>query len=374
MSNLGLFLTEKNSLKTWEQAGILSREIAPYNLLANYFKKIYFFTDGDEQDLRYQPRLAPNIEVVTRNRKMPFKKYHRLLPLLHWGKIRHCRFIKTNQLKTRAALIAKILNPRAKLIVRTGYLPSLFEKDSQGKTPWKIRLWEKIAFRLADRVIVASEKDKNYLLKTYQLSPPKLRVIPNYIDTDLFQPQPVPQQEEKIIFIGRLHPQKNLPLLIEALSGTTLELDIVGAPRTPEQSALKEKLLQQAQQQKVKINFLGIIPNEQLPSLLNQYPVFVLPSLYEGTPKALLEAMSCGLACVTTKVVGNQEIIDHEQTGLLAEGQADSLRDNLLRLFRDQRLREVLGQKARNFVVQNYSLRSQINKELSIYQALEPHA
>ena len=59
--NLGLFLTHGMSLRAWDDVGILSREIEPYNILADYFNKIYIFTYGDKKELDYQHHLASNI-------------------------------------------------------------------------------------------------------------------------------------------------------------------------------------------------------------------------------------------------------------------------------------------------------------------------
>ncbi len=110
------------------------------------------------------------------------------------------------------------------------------------------------------------------------------------------------------------------------------------------------------------------VPNAEIPDILNQYAVYALPSRFEGMPKTLLEAMSCGLACVGTNVAGTKELITHGETGLLAELNEDSLREQITRLMKDAKLQHELGANARQFIINNYSLNEGIKKEIGVYQ------
>jgi glycosyltransferase involved in cell wall biosynthesis len=350
--------------------GILSREIAPYNILAGYFNKIYFFSYGDEGELQYKKHLAENIEIVCKKSTMHLKNYNWLLPFIHWSIIRKCRFLKTNQFRSRAALISKIINPKAKFILRTGYTASLFQKQQGLQVGMGLKIWEKMAYAMCDVGLTTSENDKNYLVETYKVRPGKISVIANYIDTALFRPLNPEKEEKKIVYAGRINQQKNLSMLVEALQGTGIKLDIIGSTQQPKEIKLKEEIVKLAEQLNVKVNFLGLTANEKLPEILGKYQVFVLPSLYEGMPKALLEAMSCGLACIATDVTGSREIIKDNETGLLVKTDPESLRNGILKLLNQATLRENLGTKARQYVIDNFSLTSQIKKELEIYENL----
>ena len=77
----------------------------------------------------------------------------------------------------------------------------------------------------------------------------------------------------------------------------------------------KHKLEKLAATVGVKIEFLGVKPQDELPELLNECQCFVFPSLYEGHPKALIEAMSCALPVITTPVYGIKNIINHNVNG-----------------------------------------------------------
>jgi glycosyltransferase involved in cell wall biosynthesis len=367
--NLGLIFTQNVSLAKWSEVGMLEREVKPYNLLAKHFNRIYFFTYGNKTDLSFQDYLADNITIVPNKYEIRNKYYKYLLPFLNWKKIRECRVIKTNQIKgSEAAITSKrYVNRRARLLARSGYTWSLFAQrqgvSEAGLKP--VKELESRLYRLADAAAVTSRADKKYIQTEYNIEPDNISVIPNYIDTESFQPNSdIQKYDNRIIFVGRLNTQKNLRVLIQALAGSGIQLDIIGSGEE------KEGLESLAMQNSVTLSFLGNIPNNELPEKLAQYPLFVLPSLYEGMPKTLLEAMSCGLACVGTDVPGINEVITHEENGLLAQGDAKDLQKQILRLANDQDLRDRLGQAARQFILDNYSLDTQIEKEIQIYEKL----
>jgi len=262
------------------------------------------------------------------------------------------------------ALIAKRLRPKAKLIIRTGYTQSLFNKLASRDYSESLKL-ERHAYQKCDLALVTSKGDQDYIMATHKIPANKIQVVANYIDTNLFCPISTSKYPDRLVFVGRAgDPQKNIPALLNALAGANLKLDIIGRPKNI------ANLEHQAKKQKIPLNFLGIIPNQNLPATLNKYPIFILPSLYEGMPKSLLEAMACGLACIATDVPGSREVIQNGVNGLLTKTNSDSLKLAILKLKNDPALRQKLGQTARAFVVQNFSLQTQINKEISAYQNL----
>jgi len=370
--NLGFFLTEKMSLHAWDKHGMLTRELAPYNKLAKEFHKIYLFTYFGESELKFKRYLADNIEIVYKRERMPGSWYRWLMPFLRLRQVRSCHIFKTNQFKVRASLIAKIINPKAKLVIRTGYIYSRFILKQLKNIPWWVKLWEQHTFKRADIIFVASQGDKDYVSYVYQINRYKIEVIPNYIDTNLFKlDSEVKKYEDRVLFFGKIDPQKNIELLINALAGTRIKLDIAGGVlKKVNGDVYRQELLNIAKEKEVQISLLGRIPNEIVPSVLNKYKVFILPSLYEGTPKTLLEAMSCSLGCIATDVEGSCEVIKHEYNGLLVDLDELELKLAIQRLFADSSLLLRLGQNAREDIMDNYSLDKYIQKEISIYEKL----
>ena len=136
---------------------------------------------------------------------------------------------------------------------------------------------------------------------------------------------------------------------------------------------MRDDLEKLAKKLKVHVKFLGRIPNNRLPYMYNRCSVYVLCSKFEGNPKALLEAMSCGCAVIGTKVPGIRDVIRHEHTGLLVAESQKGLQEAINRLLDDDRLRNRLGERARQYILENNSLNDAIEKECTLYQKLLNH-
>jgi glycosyltransferase involved in cell wall biosynthesis len=94
--------------------------------------------------------------------------------------------------------------------------------------------------------------------------------------------------------------------------------------------------------------------------------MFILPSHYEGHPKTLLEAMSCGLPVVGTDVPGIRELIVHGETGYLCDPSSQGIRAAIGELLWNKDLRKRIGTNAREYVVENVSLSKIVDKELAL--------
>ena len=121
------------------------------------------------------------------------------------------------------------------------------------------------------------------------------------------------------------------------------------------------------------VRFLGVYPNNQLPELIAPYPLFALPSTWEGNPKSLLEAMSCKKAVIGTNVDGIKEIIKHNENGILCEPDDDAIAEAIRYLSDKPQLRKTLGEKAREYVVDNASLNDIARREFRIYKLILNH-
>ena len=371
--NLVLFFSYGASLQYWKEIGIFDREIRLYKKLEDKGVHVTFLTYGDENDLKFEDQLGsirvlPAYYGIHRPKNNLAALLHSLLlPWIFRKNLAKADLYKTNQMSgSWVALIAKLIH-RKKLILRCGYELYRFV-CRQGASVFKrftVYLLEKTAYQLADKIFLTAEEEKSYIIKTFTASKQSTHTIPNFVETRIFQPlNNRNRNKNHLIFIGRLSAQKNLLSLIDALKGTNLKLDIVG------DGELKETIANHAKVHQVPIKFFGKIHNSALPKLINQYEIFVLPSLYEGNPKAMLEAMSCGLAVVGSKVPGIQEIIEHDVNGLLCETSSDSLKSTIQRLAADGGLRKKLGYKAREYVLQHCELDSIADLEYRHYLEL----
>lgn len=323
---LALFFTRCVSLKLWVDTGLFDREKQLYeeHLRRGHLGKVYWLTYGKDDaaaasELKAAGRLHPDIVVLPMARCFPGKWgcliYSFLMSLFHRRWLKSADIFKTNQMDgSWSAVIARWLYHKP-LIVRTGYTASLFsDRQNNVKSKRNYEMIERFAYRYANVGIVASQQDKQYICSKYHIPPAKIEVLHNYINTAVFRPADCEKYEDRVVFVGRLHPQKNLFSLIEAVSVNDLTLDIYGS------GELHDELLAHAKNINAKVNFMGVVPNNELPDVLNRYRYYILPSFYEGAPKTLLEAMACGLVCIGTNVEGINQIIKDGVNGYLAEG------------------------------------------------------
>jgi glycosyltransferase involved in cell wall biosynthesis len=224
-------------------------------------------------------------------------------------------------------------------------------------------------FSSADAVIVTTEAMRQDVVCRLPDVEPRVHVVPNYVDTDAFRP---PTRRSggryRLCYVGRLdQSQKNLRALVAAVRDLDVECELIG------RGALRDELARAAAAQP-GLRLCGNVPSECLPALLQSADAFVLPSFYEGHPKALLEAMACGLPVITTNVPGIREIIRHGHTGWLCEPNAESLRAGIQTVRNDPALAERMGANARQYVVEHCSLSHVLELELAVYREALSHA
>ena len=364
-TTLALFFTFGVAMRTWFEDGMLDREVAIYNELAEHADHVYLFTYGDASDRAYADRLADNVEIVPKRRVHNDLLYSFLAPLVHYRRLREVDVVKTNQmLGSWTALLAKYLCGPA-LVVRTGYVLTVFYDELEKPLPLRLvaTALEAVAYFFADGVLTSSPRGYEYVEARYRVRGDHL-MLPNYIETDVFRPLEVEARPNSVCFVGRLAPQKNLRALVEALGPTPYRLTVVG------DGALREELEGLADDVGADVTFAGRVPNHDLPELLNEHEAFVLPSNFEGMPKTLLEAMSCGLAVVGTDVQGINEVLTHEENGLLCGTGAEAIRAAIDRVLTDPALRERLGANARRTIETEYSLETVAAREAALYGRL----
>jgi len=212
----------------------------------------------------------------------------------------------------------------------------------------------------------------------------RIEIIPNGVDTNRYVPLShkaklsmreklgLPIDEKLVIFVGRLHPVKGLDTLLYAWQkvSQSIEIDrarllIVG--EGPEEPFLRQLVSQLGLE--ATTLFLG--RRDNVVKYLQSTDVLVLPSLSEGLPNALLEAMACGLAAVATNVGGSNDVINNLENGVLIHPRdPKALSDALLTLLNDKKLADRLGQEARKTIEERYSLDQVVNQYMRLYQSL----
>jgi glycosyltransferase involved in cell wall biosynthesis len=365
---LVLFFTRGMSVKGWDDAGMLEREVLLYNRLKAHLGQITFVTYGDRKDLGYSDILS-GIRIVCNRWKLPTSWYISLITRFYPLATNGVAVFKSNQLRGASVALKAARRCGKRFIVRCGYILSEFAELQHGPDSTQAcqaRDLEKYVFSSADKVVVSTSRMQHAIIKRYNLSTQRVTVIENYVDTDSFLPESNPPEQSggRLCFVGRLEQQKNPLALLDAIKGLDVELVVVG------NGSLRGQLQAEAERNKLAVQFLGNVPHKQLPEILNSTNVFILPSYYEGHPKTLIEAMACGLPVIGTNVLGIRELIDHGENGYLCGTTPEEIREAIKDVLSDSEARVLMGRKAREFVLEHFSLDNIVAKELALIEEL----
>ncbi len=359
--NLVLFFTRGVSLRTWAMMGMLDREVAIYRRLMEHDFQVSFITYGDASDLNYGEKL-PGIRVLCNEASLPPEQYEAELLTIHSRALEDCHVIKTNQSNGAEFALDAALAFKP-LVARCGYMWSLnwereFGYDSSEAR--HARSVEEEVFSEADKVVVTTDAMRSNIIRRIPQAKDKVQVIPNYVDTDLFRPYNTPREENSLIFVGRIAPEKNLEALLTAVSKLPVFLTLIGEGR------LRPELQSRFSDLGGRVTWEGNIPNSQLPDFFNRSEIFILPSLYEGHPKTLIEAMACGMPSIGADSPGIREIIRHRENGYLCGTDAEAIRRSIHVLIEHPDLRQKLGEKAHELALGEYSLNSVLELEKAL--------
>lgn len=205
-----------------------------------------------------------------------------------------------------------------------------------------------ILYAKSQVTVMQTKRAMNYFSKAVQRNSV---IIPNPISVSEYASM---EKRKRIVSVGRLMPQKNQAMLIDAFSTfykshSDYVLDIYG------EGPLEESLCKQIERLGLSdaVTLRGNVPN--IHEHISDAEAFVLSSDYEGMSNALLEAMMMGLACISTNCAGSDEVIVDGENGLLIPvGDTEGLTYAMMRLIEDKGLRNNIEGNARK-VSERYS-------------------
>ncbi|MGL5525153.1 MAG: glycosyltransferase family 4 protein [Aeromonas veronii] len=235
---------------------------------------------------------------------------------------------------------------------------------------------EKMASYFCDVIICLHDDDANICNEKLKVPLEKIKVISNGVDIEKFSPVNKGARESvlkslgvnvsSVVFcmVGRLWEQKNPGLFVRAANifiknnpSLNTSFILVG------DGELKEELQYIAKSPRIK--FLGW--RNDIPEILGASDCFVLPSLWEGMPLAILEAQSSGLPCIVSNIQGNSSLVTDDYDGYLFDVDNEYHLVMLMEKVMDKCVRQQLSENARCKIVKTYDIKNRISKITEIY-------
>ncbi|WP_424355699.1 glycosyltransferase family 4 protein [Methanobacterium sp. MBAC-LM] len=319
-------------------------EIATYNIakhLANNGHSIHIITSSYSNSSNENKFVVHSVNMMGTKIIGPFFDQRKILPVIKEidPEIIHAQGISTSGISAFTAYLIK----------KSLKIPYVVYGRGSDIYPFKAeKILVKAILNNADSVIALTEHMKKEIQK---ISDKEVLVVPNGIDMNRFNDSSLTYTEllkgKTIIFIGNLRPEKGLSYLIEAMMYVTkkdmnTQLLIVG--EGPQRENL-EKLVNKLNINN-RVTFSGKVTTDKVPVYLKNSDIFVLPSLQEGFPNVLLEAMASGLPVVATEVCGINEIIEDGKNGFLVKPQnSKEIAEKILLLLNNHNLRKWISKQ-----------------------------
>ena len=272
------------------------------NYFAHYvreFDEVLVLSFFDERIEEYRDARVPaRVKILPNRHRLHRYLYSWLAPRLHSKELEGVRVIRVSQ--TTGSLPAWFLKRRLKapVFMTYGYDYVLFAKVRGRLATWLARLHERIGRAVADYWITTTPELVTHLQDRHRVDRDRIFLIPNGVDLSVFNGATAPGEDDdlrSLVFVGRLEAQKNLKFLLDCASraadrlATQLKLTIVG------DGSLRAELARHPVSRLLKLELTGMLEQSRLPALFESSQLFVTASLYEGHPKAILEAMGAGL-------------------------------------------------------------------------------
>ncbi len=242
------------------------------------------------------------------------------------------------------------------------------------------KVWYGISCTLASRIIAVSDHVKQFSVGFFPfMHASKVVVVHNGIDTDRFRQAEtdatlrtqlgIPDTDIVIGFLGRLEEQKGLGFLLQAADTLHAMFDHVWLVIVGDGSRKGELESQVRELSIPRVLFLRF--QRDTPAYFHMFDIFALPSLFEGLPVSLLEAMSAGCPVVATRVGGVNEVVRDGTTGFLVDPRnVEQLAVALRRLVEDGEMRKRMGKLGQARAEAEFSVHAMITHTEKIYSEL----
>jgi len=247
---------------------------------------------------------------------------------------------------------------------------------------------QRLMWRKADCLVAVCTSVADELREYYGTPKEKIKIVFNGVDTETFKPSPDKTRfreelglrgDPVVLFVGHFGLRKGSHLLLKEVPAVlkrfpgALFVLVGGTPSflgsDVHWSMLQDLVVQSGIRERVK--FVGTVPYDDVLRYYLAADLFVLPTLYEGLPKVVLEAMACGLPVVTTRVSGNTDAVVDGETGILVDPRSgDQLRAAMLNLLSDLGTMREMGLRGRQRALEHFTWERAAKQVLEIYNEM----
>ena len=297
-----------------------------------------------------------------------------------WHGIRLARYLRKNliQIVHSYGLYPNVFAVVAARLTGKSIVVVSIRDMGDGLTPMQSRI-QRTACRWANCVLVNADAIRQRLI-AQGYNPGNIVVIRNGITLSRYgqrertgrlrQEFGLPLAAPLVVVFSRLNYMKGVQYFLEAAAIVALRFPEVRFLVAGD-GANKTQLEEQARQMGLEQRMLFAGFRSDVPELLSEAAVSVLPSLSEGLSNSLLESMASGVPVIATRVGGNPEVIDHEVTGLLVPPRDPvALADAMSRLLGNKDLALRFGQAGKRRVAEFFSMERSVGETEHLYQRL----
>jgi glycosyltransferase involved in cell wall biosynthesis len=265
------------------------------------------------------------------------------------------------------------------LVRRLGSSPLVITNHgimSASAPDWFNRLYLKTIGRLtlnsADRIICYTDDEKEKLIHMLKIDREKITVISNGVNTDLFTPNPyhIRSDDPLILWVGRFVPGKGIYYLLNAIKDLktdipNIHVELIG--EGPLQKQIEEIIIALNLGESVTIRQFE--PYNKMPEFYQKCDIFVLPSLHEGVPRTVLEAMACGKPIVISEFTHLKKLTTN--AGLtFPKGDVKTLTECMLLILQNPEFAQKLGNTARQRIKDDYSWDITVGKTCDLFKRI----
>ncbi len=354
---LGILLSLGDSFSSLGKTGQSSKFLQFYiKQFAQNFEEIYIFSYENEN----VKGLPKNVHLIPNKYMLNRFVYGFVMPFQNFLVIRECDVFRAYHLSgTIPAIVIKILWDKP-FIFNWAYDYFRFAIiERKYLQAFLFKLLGPIATFFATKIFTANKKIFSKFNKSKRI------YLPNGVDVDFFKPTSTSKKTSLpvVLSVGRLESQKNFLNLVRAMQNVKAKLLIVG------KGSLRSELIKEAKRLKINFEIIERVDNKFMPKIYQSSTLFVLPSLLEGHPKAMLEAMACGRACLGSDVEGIAEILNNQD--ILTGTESNEIGEKIKYLLSSRVNLKRIGSKLRKRVVKDYNLKKLLVKEIDSLKSLK---